>query len=146
MTEKSSMPVKLHLETQITQDGQVESHVFDETGQLVKMGETLYLRYIEHVGQQAVAVRFKIDPVGHVQLSRGAAKDETQLQLYFREAEQMVSIYQTQYGRMPVVTTTNQLALTLKDQPLSGELTNQYQLEISQQMVGDYKLRLIFTA
>lgn len=146
MTEKSSLPIKVHLETQITQEGQVESHSFDEDGQLVKMGDSLYIRYIEHVDQQAIAVRFKIDATGRVQLTRGASKDETQLLLYFKEAEQMASVYQTQYGKLPVVTITNQLVWTIKDQPLSGELVVQYQLEISQQVVGDYKLRLIFTA
>lgn len=146
MTEKSNLPIKIHLETQITQDDQVESHSFDEDGQLVKMGDNLYIRYMEHVEQQTIAVRFKIDATGRVQLTRGADKDETQLLLYFKEAEQIASVYQTQYGKLPVITSTNQLAWTVNDQPLSGELVVHYQLEISQQVVGDYKLRLIFTA
>lgn len=146
MTEKSSIPVKIHLETQITQDGQAEAHVFDEEGQLIKLGETFYLRYMEHGDQQAIAVRFKIDTSGRVQLTRGADKDETQLLLYFKLAEQIASVYQTQYGKLPVMTTTNHLEWTLDDQMLNGELVVHYQLEISQQVVGDYKLRLIFKA
>lgn len=53
MASQSGIPVKVHLETQIQQDGQLEKHVFDEDGQVVKMGESLYLRYLEHGGEQA---------------------------------------------------------------------------------------------
>lgn len=146
MMKKSSVPVKIRLETQITQDGQAESHIFDEEGQLIKIGETFYLRYIEHSDQQAIAVRFKIDTSGRVQLTRGADNDETQLLLYFKAAEQIASVYQTQYGKLPVVTTTNHLMWAFNEQAASGELVVHYQLEISQQVVGDYKLRLIFKA
>ncbi|WP_459128222.1 YwiB family protein [Latilactobacillus curvatus] len=146
MASQSGIPVKVHLETQIQQDGQLEKHVFDEDGQVVKMGESLYLRYLEHGGEQATAVRFKLAADGQIQLTRGTEEDETQLRLYFKQGEDLGSIYQTKYGNMPVLTTTTHLLSMVKEQPVSGEITVHYQLAINNQAVGDYKLRLIFTA
>lgn len=146
MASKKSTPIKIHLETEITQDGQTESHVFDEEGELIQMGTTTYLRYLEHVQGQETAVRFKLAEDGQVQLTRGTEKDATQLRLYFKMHDAQGSLYQTQYGNLPVLTTTNHLLMTLSDEPLSGEVVVHYQLEISQQVVGDYKLRLIFNA
>nr|WP_263848869.1 DUF1934 domain-containing protein [Lacticaseibacillus thailandensis] len=41
------VPVQIHLETWVNQDGNNEHHEFNEPGQLVQMGDTLYIRYRE---------------------------------------------------------------------------------------------------
>lgn len=43
----TGVPVQIHLETNILQEGQKSNFVFDVTGQLVRVGTNIYIRYQE---------------------------------------------------------------------------------------------------
>lgn len=144
MDLKNGQAVQIHLTTQVEQDGQHANFVFDLPGQLVKLGSTLYLRYIEVAEdgtEQPVTIKHNAD--GGVQIMRG--KDlRTRLQFVYQEA--VASAYATPYGAVEVTTLTNALHFSLKDQPVSGSLNLAYDLFSGEQLMGHYRLALEFTA
>ncbi|MCH4172419.1 MAG: DUF1934 domain-containing protein [Lactobacillus sp.] len=148
MDLKSAIPIEIHLQTKVHQAGETMQHVFDEPGQLVQIGETLYFRYAEidpDTGART-PVMIKIMPNGDVQLSRLSKQDGINLKLFFSLGHKMVARYQTPYGIIPVETITPKLRFRMKNQPVSGELYIEYQLIAGNEPIGEYQLQLIFTA
>ncbi|WP_125607878.1 DUF1934 domain-containing protein [Lapidilactobacillus bayanensis] len=140
----AELSIKIHLTTQIEQDGQFEQHVFDVTGQLIRMGTTLYLRYHEMNTETsaAVPVTLKLQEDGLIILTRG--QDETRLQLRFALAHEIETVYQTPYGNVPIITRTTMMKVRLQNEPTTGEIALDYVLLSSHQQLGKYQLRLIF--
>ncbi|MFC6316168.1 DUF1934 domain-containing protein [Lapidilactobacillus achengensis] len=140
------MPVHLQMSTRIEQAGEITAHHFDEPGQLVQMGSTLYLRYRERdpeTGAQT-PVTMKIQGDGLVILTRGQA--DLRLQLHFHPTERMTTAYKTPYGEIPVTTATTLMESRIKSEPLHGEVAIDYQLFSEKELLGKYQLRLIFKA
>lgn len=141
------VPVQIHLETWVNQDGNNEHHEFNEPGQLVQMGDTLYVRYREQTdGDATVPVTFKIAGTDSVMLTRGTAETDTRLQLQFEAEKAVVARYTTPYGVIPVQTVTPRMDVVFTDDPLNGEVYIEYRLDANQQHLGDYRLHLNFTA
>ncbi|MCD2255969.1 DUF1934 domain-containing protein [Lactobacillus sp. CC-MHH1034] len=144
----SAIPIEIHLQTKVAQEGETTQHVFDEPGQLVQIGETLYFRYSEvdpDTGAKT-PVMIKVMPNGDVQLSRLSRQDGINLKLFFSLGNRMIARYQTPYGVIPVETVTPKLHFRIKDRPVSGELYIEYQLFAGKQHIGNYQLQLLFTA
>jgi len=73
MDLSTSLPIMIHLETVVQQEGDSTQHIFDEPGQLVQVGRALYIRYketSEDDGTQ-IPVTMKIEPDGDVKITRG---------------------------------------------------------------------------
>lgn len=141
---KNGTPVQIQLQTEIYQDGDKQEHFFDVEGQLVKMGSAIYLRYEEsEEGNSPIPVTIKIEADGTVQLIRAS---ETRTRLRFNYQKENHSNYRTPYGMMEVRTFTNNLRVTLKDQPTSGQVSIDYDLYAGDEKLGVYHLRLAFTA
>lgn len=141
---ETQLPVQIHLTTQIEQDGQVSHHVFDETGRLVQMGETLYLRYQEteaETGEQ-VPVTLKLQADGLIILTRG--QGHQRLQLHFAPDQELNTVYQTPYGNIPIITKTSMMKVRMQDEPAAGEIKIDYVLTSDHNQLGKYQLRLIF--
>ena len=69
--ERSGLPISIQLRTKVKQQGEQQDFYFDLKGQMVKIGDTLYIRYKEiQEGQEEIPVTIKIMPDGHVQLIR----------------------------------------------------------------------------
>ena len=70
----AGVPVAIHLETHIKQDDDVSDYRLDVDGQLVQMGDNLYLRYLEpnQETHEHTPVTMKFTPDGAVHLTRNA--------------------------------------------------------------------------
>ena len=71
MKINEGIPAKINVQTKVTQNNETEDFVFDLPGQVVKMGDTLYIRYkeIQPDGQE-IPVTVKVTPDSQVQLIR----------------------------------------------------------------------------
>jgi uncharacterized beta-barrel protein YwiB (DUF1934 family) len=138
------IPVAIRLKTEVTQNNELQEFLFELSGQVVKMGDTLYIRYKEvQEDQSEVPVTMKLSPDGTIQLIRSG---EMRLRLKFVYREKADTSYQTPYGVMFFSTYTNNLHFSLKDQPTSGKVSIDYDLFTAGDKFGEYKLSLEFTA
>jgi len=141
----TGVPVAIHLETQAVQDGDAANYVLDVDGQLVQMGDAFYLRYKEESKdqEQPIPVTIKLAANGDVVLTRSA---ENRLRLHFSNGKRVQARYRTPMGILPVDTVTPLLQVRLRERPFSGEVNINYDLYAGEQLIGNYKLRLQFTA
>ena len=138
------VPVAIRLKTEVTQNNELKEFLFELSGQVVKMGDTLYIRYKEvQEDQSEVPVTMKLSPDGTIQLIRSG---EMRLRLKFVYREKADTSYQTPYGVMFFSTYTNNLHFSLKDQPTYGKVSIDYDLFTAGDKIGEYKLSLEFTA
>lgn len=138
-------PISIKLRTKVKQQGEVQDFYFDLTGQMVKIGDTLYIRYkeVQEETGQEVPVTIKIIPDGHVQLIRAG---EMRMRLKFGYKERLETAYKTPYGMILIQTFTNELHVSLKDRPASGNIVIAYDLFMGEEKLGEYHLTLDFTA
>ncbi|KRM71269.1 DUF1934 domain-containing protein [Lacticaseibacillus brantae] len=148
MDQTQGIPVQIHLETFVTQEGETEQNIFDEPGTVVQLGDALYIRYQETNDEtgESMPVTLKIKSSDDVSLSRGSSEGDTQLKLHFVNERRIVTRYRTPYGIIPVETATPRIDMQLRDNPLGGEVYIEYQLFANNDLVGNYRLRLIFNA
>ena len=104
--------------------------------------ETLRREVQEETGQE-VPVTIKIIPDGHVQLIRAG---EMRMRLKFGYKERLETAYKTPYGMILIQTFTNELHVSLKDRPASGNIVIAYDLFMGEEKLGEYHLTLDFTA
>lgn len=138
------VPVSLKLSTKVIQNNETEDFYFELLGQVIKMGDTLYIRYKEEQADSGtdVPVTIKIAPDGKITLIRAG---EPRMRLKFAYQETLESTYQTPYGLFKIATFTHNLRFSLKDQPLSGEVVIDYDLLNGAEKIGEYHLKLEFT-
>lgn len=145
MASKNGIPVKIHVETVHRQDGQKEEYAEDFDGRLIEIGETVYLRYEEELPENEHAkVTFKIAGDEEVQLTRKL--EHQKLHLTFKPGKRISSRYQTPYGNIPVEAFAGRMETVLEDDPRAGKLEIDYRLYNGDSLLGDYKIRLQFTA
>ncbi|AXR44025.1 DUF1934 family protein [Pediococcus pentosaceus] len=141
----NGIPIEIHLETFIEQEGEKTHLAFDEPGQIFQMGDSLYLRYQEkneETGKKS-PVTMKIDGDGNVLLTRSS---ESEMRLRFANGKRIEARYRTPYGLFPIETVTPFLEIELQEGPLAGRVNIDYQLFAGEQLIGNYKIRLQFTA
>jgi uncharacterized beta-barrel protein YwiB (DUF1934 family) len=141
----TGVPVSIQLKTNVKQENEQRDFFFDLEGQIVKMGDTLYIRYKEEPaeGGPAVPVTIKIEPDGKIQLIRAG---ELRMRLKFGYQEKLETSYRTPYGLFQISTFTHNLRFSLKDQPVSGTILVDYDLYSQAEKIGEYHLELEFTA
>ncbi|MDN6639153.1 MAG: DUF1934 domain-containing protein [Tetragenococcus sp.] len=145
MDLSKGVPVSIHLKTEVNQDGEQEEFLFDIKGQVIRMNNTLYIRYKEEQedGSEPVSVTMKVLPDGSVQLMRAG---EMRMRLKFSYHEQFETSYQTPYGVIFFSTYTKDLHFSLTDRPTAGKITIAYDLFMAEQKIGSYDLLLEFSA
>lgn len=145
MDLNKGVPVSIHLKTEVNQNDEQEEFLFDIKGQVIKMGDTLYIRYKEEQedGSAPVSVTMKIFPDGAVQITRAG---EMHVRLRFVYHEQFETNYQTPYGTIFFSTYTRDLHFSLTDSPIAGKITIAYDLFMAEQKMGSYNLLLEFSA
>lgn len=142
-TQKTN--VMIHLETQSIQEGEVNNLVQDVPGQFFNMGRTIYLRFQEKLsGQDAAMVTFKINGNGEVQLTRQAGQMRSRM--FFIANRKIEARYQTPYGMLPLETVTPKMNVSVSEHPDSGQISIDYELLSNGRKLGQYKIRLHFTA
>ena len=145
MDLSTGVPVSIQLKTIVQQGNEQKDFFFDLEGQLVKMGDTLYIRYKEELLEdtEPTPVTIKIEPDGHVQLIRAG---ELRMRLRFGYQEKLDTSYRTPYGLLQISKFTHNLRVSLKDQPMSGKILVDYDLYSQTERIGEYHLELEFTA
>ncbi|MGX7350611.1 hypothetical protein RU97_GL001593 [Enterococcus canis] len=136
------VPISIQLKTTVKQED-TQDFLFDLTGQIIKIGDTLYIRYKEKQDGVEIPVTIKVEPDGTIQLIRSG---EMRMRLRFRYQESMETTYRTPYGLFHITTKTHNLRFSLKDRPVSGRIVIDYDLLSQQQLMGNYHLELDFTA
>lgn len=139
------LPISIHLETKVKQQSETADFLFDLTGKIVKIGDTLYIRYkeIQEGTQLEIPVTIKIEPDGSIQLTR-AGEMRTKMKFSYHEA--IETSYRTPYGMFQVTTYTHHLRFSLKDRPVSGRIVVDYDLFSMNEKIGEYHFTLKFTA
>lgn len=136
--------ISIQLKTEVKQAGETKDFFFDLTGQIVKIGDTLYIRYKEvQDGGEETPVTIKVEPDGKIQLIRSG---ELRMRLKFGYQERLETTYRTPYGLFEIATFTHNVRFSLKDQPVSGSIIIDYDLYSQSEKVGEYHLELEFTA
>ncbi|MDT2822825.1 DUF1934 domain-containing protein [Enterococcus devriesei] len=143
MNIKEGIPANIKVQTKVMQNNETEDFVFDLPGQVVKMGDTLYIRYkeIQPDGQE-IPVTVKVTPDSQVQLIRSG---DARMRMRFAYREKMETSYKTPYGMFMITTYAQNLHVSLKDRPFSGIITIDYSLYMKEEKVGDYHMVLEFT-
>lgn len=72
MEERKSIPVIIKVKTEVFQENELKEFFMEEEGQIVRIGEVLYIRYNEQLEgvDNKVSVTMKILADGSVQLIR----------------------------------------------------------------------------
>lgn len=145
MEERKSIPVAIKVKTEVFQHNELKEYFLEEEGQVVRIGEALYIRYEEVMEgiEKPVPVTMKILPDGSVQLIRAG---EVRMRLKFDYQKKIETNYQTPYGTMGIKTFTNNIRVSLKDRPFSGNVLIDYDLFGGNEKLGVYHLELSFTA
>lgn len=145
MERSNGTPISIKLRTKVQQNGEQQDFFFDLKGQMVKIGDTLYIRYqeVQEGTNKEVPVTIKLMPDGHIQLIRAG---EMRMRLKFGYRERLETIYKTPYGMIQVETFTKELHVSLKDRPTAGKVLIDYDLFMGSEKLGEYYLTLDFTA
>lgn len=145
MEERKSVPVIIKVKTEVFQENELKEYFMEEEGQIVRIGEVLYVRYNEILDglENKVPVTMKILADGSVQLIRAG---DVRMKLKFDYQKFNETHYQTPFGTMWIKTFTNNIRVSLKDRPFSGEVTIDYDLFGGEEKIGVYHLELKFTA
>ncbi|WP_268913893.1 DUF1934 domain-containing protein [Lentilactobacillus sp. SPB1-3] len=138
----NNLPVQIHLRTDILQDGKKSNFVFDMEGQLVEIGNAIYIRYDEEVEGGSIPVTIKINGNGDVKITRSG---QNRSQLMFSEGKRISAVYKTPYGPLDIQTVTLGLTAELLENPLRGTIEISYLLYAGQEMLGKYNISLQFT-
>jgi len=141
----TSIPVGIHLTTHTVQDGQSSDYALDVEGQIVQIGETIYLRYQEPDSEDEdgnVPVTIKFLPNGDVTLTRNGTN---RLRMHFSAGKRIRATYRTPYGLIPVETVTPRLRVGFHQRPFGGSASIDYLLYVGEQLLGNYEIRLQFT-
>ncbi|UDM31934.1 DUF1934 domain-containing protein [Lentilactobacillus laojiaonis] len=135
--------VQIHLETTIKQDQSNEHFVFDTVGQLVEIGDNIYIRYVEENQDEGdIPVTLKIMKDGSVKITRSS---QSRLQLVLQNQKKVSSQYKTPYGILGIDTLTTNLDIKILENPLRGNVNADYMLYNGQELLGNYNIRLQFT-
>ncbi|KRL54996.1 hypothetical protein FD35_GL002448 [Furfurilactobacillus rossiae DSM 15814] len=143
VAQQFEQAVTVHLLTNITQDDDTEQFDFDLPGRLVIVNDNIYLRYVEDDNGQSTPVTFKLNGEDDVVLTRSG---ENGLKFHFLTGKAVTTQYRTPYGIMAVEVATTDLSVRLSDDLSAGRIAIDYQLLAGEQLIGDYQIRLHFTA
>lgn len=148
MKEVSDLPVQkgtvmeYRLETKIEQEGQEEIFVYEGQGQIVQMGEWLYLRYAEAETQNKVTI--KLSRAGKLTIIRRQGEHLLSRLSFDSEGAGSAQL-PTQAGLVEIETETQQMLQNYKEQPFSGYVQVLYTIGVGEQSLGNYELSLQFT-
>ncbi|GKT03088.1 DUF1934 domain-containing protein [Furfurilactobacillus entadae] len=143
VSERLEQGVTVHLVTNIKQDGETETFDFTVPGRLILINGSAYLRYAEEDQGKTTQVTFKLNGHHDVLLTRSG---ETGLRLHFLAGKAVKTTYQTAYGPLNIEVATSGLNAALADDLSSGRINVDYQLLAGESLLGDYQIRLQFTA
>lgn len=138
----NGLPAEVTMETSYVQNGETHHHSFQETGRVVYMNNSYYIRFEESHPEENVPVTVKINPDGMVNLIR---RGEQTMRLAFDSDNSTETHYKTPAGIFPLQVVTENLKVSYYDRPFAGRVWVDYALYLHEQKLGDYQMRLRFT-
>lgn len=141
MAVESEKTIKVKIQTIKKQEGQIETYQEELIGSFAQVANNAYIRYQEQDGSR---VTMRVSQENEVQLSR--SNDDLRLRMVFLDDKEVQNAYRTPYGVIPLTTNTSRLDVIVDDEEVKGEFKIDYMLSSGENMVGEYKIRLQFSA
>ena len=140
MAEKTSTNVKIKLWSSILPtEGDAETYEMWLEGQLIDKNGTSYLRYEEVQDDKKIQTTIKLTENRAVIMRSGAVI----MRLPLNTTQQERGHYDSQYGSIPLITKTHEIAILSDDKRRTFKTT--YDLIIGGNLVGNYTLDIKFT-
>ena len=143
MANETGKTVKIKLVSSIIPtDGELEEYEMWLEGSCIEKGNSHYLRYEEVQEDMQIQTTIKLNESNSFIMRKGGVNMRLPLNPDLRENGH----YESQFGSLPLVTDTHQLAIeVVQSEKVSGQFKTQYDLIISGHSVGHYKLDIEFT-
>lgn len=143
--ENNGIDVNVELDMEVHQAGEITHTKISEPGKFIQMGNSVYLRFNEKLeNDETATILVKVAEDGEIHLKRVADSTKLASLLYFTHNKNNTGHLQTEYGVMPLQTFTNDSQVEILNKPLSGKINIDYNLIYGNNIVGNYKFRLIF--
>lgn len=145
--ENNRFDVNVELNIDTVQSGELTHTKISEPGQFIQMGDSMYLRFNESLDNDDTAsILVKITESGEVHVKRVAKSTNLASLLYFTHQKHNTGHLETEYGILPLQTFTKDSKVEIVSNPLSGKINIDYDLIYDNNVIGNYKFRLIFSA
>jgi len=145
--ENNSIDVNVDLSIETLQSGELTHTKISEPGKFTQIGKSIYLKFNESLeNNDKASILVKITEAGEIHLKRVAESTNLASLLYFTHQEHNSGHLETGYGVLPLETYTKDSKVEIVSNPLSGKINIDYDLIYDNNVVGNYKFRLIFKA
>lgn len=143
--ENNRIDVNVDLDMSVFQAGEMTHTKISEPGRFTSMGKSSYLTFNETMGNnESASILVKITENGEIHLKREAKQNNLASMLYFTHNDHNSASVHSEYGVMQMKTYTKDSLVEIKDKPLQGKINIDYDLIYDDNIVGNYKFRLIF--
>lgn len=142
MPLEKGMPMEYRLETIVEQEDQREIFLYEGRGQIVKMGEWLYLRYEEEGTNNRVTI--KLSRPGKVTIIRRDAAALSS-RLSFEAKGKGNGQIPAGEGILELETVTHHMLMNFQEKPFAGTVQMEYSLGNMGHPMGKYTMTLHFT-
>ncbi|WP_125706892.1 DUF1934 domain-containing protein [Companilactobacillus zhongbaensis] len=144
--ENNRIDVNVDLDMSVFQAGEMTHTKISEPGRFTRMGNSMYLQFNESMeNDDHASILVKITENGEIHVKREAKNTNLSSMLYFTHRDHNAASVYTEYGVMQMKTFTKDSLVEIKDHPLQGKINIDYDLIYDDNIVGNYKFRLIFT-
>ncbi|AKP67076.1 DUF1934 domain-containing protein [Companilactobacillus ginsenosidimutans] len=144
--ENNRIEVNVDLDMSVFQAGEMTHTKISEPGKFTRMGNAIYLQFNESMDHDDHAsILVKITENGDIHLKREAKSTNLASMLYFTNQDRNAASVYTEYGVMQMNTYTKDSLVEITDEPLHGKINIDYDLIYDNNIVGNYKFRLIFS-
>jgi len=145
--KNNSFDVNVELNIETLQSGELTRTKISELGKYTQIGKAIYLRFNESLdNNDSASILVKITDDGEIHVKRVAQSTNLASLLYFTHHQHNNGHLQTEYGTMPLDTFTKDSKVEIVSNPLSGKINIDYDLIYDNNVIGNYKFRLIFSA
>jgi uncharacterized beta-barrel protein YwiB (DUF1934 family) len=135
-----SIPVKIHLKTNITIGDDSDSFELVSFGRYYEKGDAFFLKYDEVQEEGTTHTIVKVTNEQALILRSGAVK----MRMLFNEEEEMSGSYESELGTLLLTTKTKKLSHTKNLAKTEGDFNLSYELIMQGSSVGDYEMSINF--
>jgi uncharacterized beta-barrel protein YwiB (DUF1934 family) len=135
-----SIPVKIHLKTNITIGDDSDSFELVSFGRYYEKGDAFFLKYDEVQEEGTTHTIVKVTDEQALILRSGAVK----MRMLFNEEEEMSGSYESELGTLLLTTKTKKLSHTKNLAKTEGDFNLSYELIMQGSSVGDYEMSINF--
>ena len=145
--ENNSFDINVELNIETLQSGELTQTKISEPGKFIQIGDSVYLRFNESLdNNDKASILVKVTESGEIHVKRVAKSTNLASLLYFTHQKHNTGHLETEYGVLPLATYTKDSQVEIVNNPLSGKINIDYDLIYDDNVIGNYKFRLIFNA